>query len=157
MVGTDFRFGDSNGIPSTGASAAENLCADVEGLAKEARSNFSDWKRETAAIAVPPSLAGAEDCDLIQPLSAPKSYLCMWAFPYRTTAAYGRFETFNRDLRECFGEPAPSSREQRVNHPDFYDLRLYRLDQVEVLVSIKDKSALQKTYLFLRVQRAELD
>lgn len=140
-----------------GAADAASLCANVKTLVREARSNFSNWATDTPRAAVPLMLSGAKDCALTQSLSGSKTYHCTWQFPYRAAGAHGTFDAFNRTLRECLGDPAPSSRDQRVNHPDFYDLRQYRFDEVEVAVSIKDKSALQKTHLFLRVHGGNLD
>ena len=129
------------------AADAAAFCADVKILVNQAHGNFSNWTRDRPGAALP----GADDCALRQSLAGPKSYVCAWAFPYRAAEAHGTFETFNRSLQDCFGDPAPSGRDHRVNHPDSYDLRQYRSGRVEVAVSIKDKSALQKTYLFLRV------
>jgi hypothetical protein len=44
--------------------------------------------------------------------------------------------------------------DQSVNHPDAYDLRLFRLDGAEFAVSLKDKGALQQTLVFLRVPQS---
>ncbi len=132
------------------------FCANVESLAGEAGSNFSDWTTGATGVGARPKLSGAEDCAVTQSLSGLKTYHCTWEFSYRAKDAYLRFDAVKKLLKECFGDAASVSSDQRVNHPDFYDLQLYRLNQAEVAVSIKDKSALQRTYLFLRVRGAKL-
>lgn len=131
-----------------------NLCTEVRILVQQAHSN---WPMGTPGAAAPLMLSDAEDCAITQSLSGQKFYHCKWEFPYRTTGAYSTFDTLNRALRECLDDPVPSSREQRVNHPDFYDLRQYKSGPIEVAVSMKDKSSLQKTYVFLRVYRKNLN
>ncbi len=136
---------------------AAGFCAQVENIAGQAGSNFRAWKSQARGTGMLPKLSGAEDCAVTQSLSGVKTYHCTWAFPYRAEGAYRGFDAFNASLKGCFGGAASVSGDQRVNHPDFYDRQLYQLGQVEVAVSIKDKTALQKTYLFLRVRGAEPD
>jgi len=137
-------------IPA-GMTRAAELCEDMNILVREARSNFSNWQVETTATAMPPMLPGAEDCTMSQSLSGAKVYHCAWKFAYRAVGAYGTFDAYKQSFQECFGDRAHLSRDQSVNHPDFYDLHQYQLDQVNVTLSIKDKSALQSTYVFVRV------
>lgn len=137
-------------IPAGRTRAAE-LCEDMNILVREARSNFSNWQVEGTATARPLTLSGAEDCTMSQSLSGAKVYHCAWKFAYRTVGAYGTFDAYNQLFQECFGDRAHLSRDQSVNHPDFYNLHQYQLDQVDVTLSIKDKSALQSTYVFVRV------
>lgn len=143
-------------IPAGTARAAE-LCADMDILVREAHSNFSNWTTRTTEAAIPLMLPRADDCAVAWSLSGVKVYHCTWMFAYRTDGAYGTFDSFDRSLRECFGERAHLSRDQSVNHPDFYDLRRYQLGQVNVTLSIKDKGALQSTHVFVRVQGVKLD
>ncbi len=126
-------------------------------LVREAHSNFSNWKTESGEAATPVMLPGAEDCATARSLSGEKSYYCAWKFAYRTAGAYGTFDAYDQSLQECFGDRAELSQDQRVSHPDYYDLRQYRLDQVSVTLSIKDKSALQSTYVFVRVRGRQPD
>ncbi len=140
-----------------GADDAADFCGDVERLVRESRSNFADWATAASGEAPHLKLSGAESCVLTRSLSGARTYYCTWAFPYRSVEAYGSFDATKASLQDCFGEQTPSRRDQRVNHPDFYDLQQFELGDVAVTVSIKDKSAQQKTYLFLRVQGATPD
>jgi len=140
-----------------GTTKAADLCADLKALVTQARSNFANWSAIASSTDVPLMLSGTKDCSISQSLSGLRSYHCTWPFPYRTETAHGTFDAFNQSIQKCFGEHASSSKDQQVNHPDFYDLRRYRIDDVEISVSMKDKIALQKTYLFIRVRRRSLD
>ena len=141
----------------TGTARADELCSDMNILVREAQSNFSNWTTKAHEAAKPLMLPGAEDCALARSLSGAQIYHCAWIFAYRTSGAYGTFEAYNQSFQECFGSRAQLSNDQRVNHPDFYDLRQFQLDQVNVTLSIKDKSALQSTYVFVRVHGVHLD
>ena len=133
------------------------LCSDMNILVGEANSNFSNWTAKTTEAAPPLVLNGAKDCAMARSLSGERVYHCTWMFAYREAGAYGTFGTFNRSLQECFGERAELSRDRSVNHPDYYDQRQYQLGQVKVTLSIKDKSALRNTYVFVRVHGVNLD
>lgn len=122
----------------------------MNGLVDQAGSNFSDASTGSGAAA-PAALAGAESCRLSLAPGGQRAYHCAWRFAYRDGGAQAAFGAFNQALVACFGERARISRDQAVNHPDFYDLRRYRLDGAAVTVSIKDKVARDSTYVFLRV------
>lgn len=130
-------------------TAAAGLCAEVSALAGAARSNFPD------AAAGPSALPGAEDCALSLAPSGARAYHCAWRFALRDPAASDRFEAIVRDLRRCFGAQAVVTIDDSVNHPDTYDLRQFRLERVTVAVSIKDKGALESTYVFIRVYASD--
>lgn len=55
------------------------------------------------------------------------------------------------DVRQC-ADPitVPPS---VVNHPDSYDLLQFNFGPAIVSVSLKDKAALAKTYVFLRIEQ----
>lgn len=136
---------------------ATTLCADMSNLVGEAHSNFSNWTTKSTKAATPLILPDAEDCALTRSLSGENAYHCTWRFAYREADSYGTFDAFDQSFQECFGARAQLSRDQSVNHPDFYDLRHYQLGRVKVTLSIKDKSALQSTYVFVRVYGLSLD
>ena len=145
------------GLIPAGAARAGEFCADMNILVGRAQSNFPGLSAGTTDAEKPFLLPGAKTCAVTRTLSGSKAYHCAWEFAYRATAANDRFNAFDRSLRQCFGNRAQTRKDQWVNHPDFYDLRQYRLEQVDVSVSIKDKSAMQKTYVFIRVQGANVD
>lgn len=43
-----------------------------------------------------------------------------------------------------------TAQDQQVSHPDSYDLRQFNVNGTEVSVSLKDKGALNQTYVFFR-------
>ena len=56
-------------------------------------------------------------------------------------------------VTSCFGAGAVVSSDTGVNHPDTYDLQMFRTVAGTVSVSLKDKGALQQTYVFLRIEK----
>lgn len=80
-----------------------------------------------------------------------KSLHCAWPFAYRSGQGASAFDAMLTEVGDCAVQiPTEPS---RVNHPDSYDLRQFRLVDATVSVSLKDKSALARTYLFLRIER----
>lgn len=139
-------------VTAAGAQSvkAAALCEGVNALVVQARSNFSDATAQSGAAATQ-SLAGAEQCTMSRSETGANAYHCIWGFPYRDAAASAFFEAIDEDLRGCFAGRAEIAADQGVNHPDTYDQRRYGLDDVVVTVSLKDKSALRRTYVFLGV------
>lgn len=121
-----------------------SICAETKGLVARALSNF-----EGEALT---PLSGAETCRTARALSGAQTYHCAWKFPYRSAAASRVFDSFSRALKDCFPQEAQGAADQAVNHPDSYDLRQYMVGEVDVSVSLKDKGALQQTYVFIGVQ-----
>ena len=130
------------------AAHAVGLCPAVEALLNAARGNFAG---DPPAVPVAPAGAAAALCGLSLTLSGARSYQCGWPFAFREPLATDTFAAFVRELDGCFGPEAATGDDQAVNHPDSYELRRYVLPDAEIAVSLKDKSALGKTYVFLRV------
>jgi hypothetical protein len=84
-----------------------------------------------------------------------KSANCNWAFSYRSAEATGAFKDMLAELSACADMASGIETDQSVNHPDFYDLRLMRIAGGDVGLSIKDKAAIQQTYVFLRLTPAK--
>jgi hypothetical protein len=141
-------------VPTQSAGAA-SFCTNINLLVDNAHSNFSEIiirpERKSGGYDVTLRLEGAMDCTVI-PTSNSNSYYCTWKFPHRATRAYATFEMFERELKECIGHRAVFVRDQPVNHPDFYDSRIFQVDQANVTVSVKDKSALGRTFVFVWVR-----
>ena len=97
------------------------------------------------------TLAGASSC-LVTKKSAQPSYHCAWEFPYRAAPAYDTFDDLVDRLDQCIGRQATLHSDRSVNHPDFYALRRFEMEQAQVSVSVKDKAALDRTFVFVRVQ-----
>ncbi len=133
-------------IAAPGFATADGLCSAID---TQARSTLTT---EANAALFGPSSASAGTCSVTRTLSAPDGTVCQWEFDYRDPTAAQAFATFNQLLSDCFQGRAREIKDQGVNHPDFYDLRQYHLDGAAVSVSIKDKGAMRKTFVFLRIE-----
>ncbi|MGI9508707.1 MAG: hypothetical protein ACR2QJ_05080 [Geminicoccaceae bacterium] len=134
---------------------AASFCSNIELLMDAAPGNFSDITIEpgegSSGRDVTLELEGSADCAVRQ-LIRNKSYFCTWEFPHRDANAYATFEALAQALQGCIGDRATASDDQNVNHPDFYDSRIFLLETVKVAVSVKDKSALGNTFVFVFVE-----
>ncbi len=93
-------------------------------------------------------------CSTSLALSGETSVNCAWPFAYRAPDAARAFEALVASVASCL-EVDRSVLDQDVNHPDFYDLRIFNAPIGEVGVSLKDKGGLQETYVFLRATPAK--
>lgn len=142
-------------LATLGAARAQDLCADIGTLIDQSRANF-------AAIADQPTgdaggheatltLAGASTC-LVTRQAKRAWYQCAWVFPYRAKRATDTFDELAGKLDACLAGRATVHGDRSVNHPDTYAARRYDLEQAQVSLSVKDKAALGKTFVFIRVQ-----
>lgn len=142
-------------VLSINAAAAADFCKNIDHLIDEATRDFSGIiiysGQGSSSTDVMLELKGASDCAIRQLLEG-KSYYCTWTFQYRDVEAYATFETLGQELKNCLGDRAALSDDQQVNHPDFYDAQLFLLDQAKLALSVKDKSALGNTFVFISVQ-----
>jgi hypothetical protein len=90
-------------------------------------------------------------CGFSLDLSGSKSANCNWAFSYRSTDAKTEFDTLLAGLSACADPAFAIGTDKPVNHPDFYDLHLFRIAGGEVGLSLKDKVSLDQTFMFLRL------
>ncbi|MEM7173318.1 MAG: hypothetical protein AAF530_24355 [Pseudomonadota bacterium] len=90
-------------------------------------------------------------CRYLKELSGPL-FLCQWDHDLQDPAAQAHFDRLSQDLEVCFGFGATMVSDQRVNHPDSYLLRQFEVREKVISLSLKDKSALGRTIVFLRVQ-----
>ena len=138
-----------------GAAGAQDLCADINYLIDQSHTRFADIMDTSGGDgggrAVTLTLAGASSCHVLTTLEG-HAYHCSWAFSYRTKNAYDTFDALVGEVDTCIGPQATLHEDQSVNHPDFYALRRYEMDQADVSVSVKDKSAQDRTFVFIRVQ-----
>lgn len=91
------------------------------------------------------------DCRTALSLGGGQDAHCSWIFGYRSEAAKDAFKNVIGAVTLCLGPDAIHSTDKLVNHPDAYDLRLFRVDGQDFAVSLKDKGALQQSLIFLRV------
>ena len=136
-------------------AVANSICSDINILIEEAPRDFSaiivEPSRGSGGYGVTFELEGASDCAVRQLLRG-KSYYCTWEFRHRDAEAYMTFKALGQELESCIGDRAVLSDDQNVNHPDFYEARMFLLDQAKVSVSVKDKSALGSTFVFVSVE-----
>ena len=79
---------------------------------------------------------------------------CRWTFDLGTPQSRDIYDGLRAALAGC--SDARPERDQGVNHPDFYDAWAFQIDGARVTLSIKDKSALGKTYVVLRGPMSEM-
>lgn len=128
-------------VASPSMGGASSLCDELAALTK------SD--AETVSVARAP--AESATCTRSIGLGGTKALHCGWPFGYRSAEAQIAFEAMLGDVRQC-ADPitVPPS---VVNHPDSYDLLQFNFGPAIVSVSLKDKAALAKTYVFLRIEQ----
>lgn len=140
---------------TTGVAHAQGLCTNLGILISQSRSGFasiadkphgSAGDHDTTLV-----LAGASYC-LVTMKPQRRWYRCTWEFPYRAKRAYAKFDELIGRVNECIGQQVTLHTDQSVNHPDYYSLLRYEMEQAEVSVSVKDKGALGSTFVFIKVQ-----
>lgn len=127
-------------LPSIGM--AQDLCVAIKSLVPQAQANFTAGNS---------SIAGAETCQTALSMTGAKTLHCAWGFDYRADAALSTFQSFDTDLSACFADFGSVTTDQSVNHPDTYDLRQYQTGDVVVSISLKDKGAMQRTFVFVGI------
>ncbi|WGI21290.1 hypothetical protein [Amylibacter sp. IMCC11727] len=81
-------------------------------------------------------------------------YMCAFAFEFRSDAARELYDRLAHDMNVCsaHGEFATVRTQGAVNHPDSFEQVTFDIfDGPQASVSLKDKGALQKTYVFVRL------
>lgn len=119
-------------------SLADTFCVNLDRLT------------QTQTLAIP--MAAEVTCAKGQALGGASFTHCGWPFEFRAPEATAAFEALQSALMACPNTQVRSFDDQLVNHPDSYDLKFYDRGRTEIAISIKDKGALQKTYIFLRTQ-----
>jgi len=75
---------------------------------------------------------------------------CAWRFDAGSREAEQRFADLGNALSAC---AAAAPADQRVNHPDSYDLLVFKTEKGRISLSLKEKYALQARYIFIRKTR----
>ncbi len=142
-------------VTTIGVAQAQDLCTSIHQLMDHSRSQFAKIAGAASGDAgdheATLTLAGASQCAVTKK-SKRSSYHCRWEFPHRAEEAYDTFESFVREVDGCIGRRATLHSDRSVNHPDYYAVRRFEMEQAEVSVSVKDKGALGSTFVFFRVQ-----
>ncbi|MFT5064637.1 MAG: hypothetical protein ACJAXK_000744 [Yoonia sp.] len=126
---------------TTSLAQAQTFCDIFDALVDEAV--------PTVALPFLPNTVAA--CTRSLDLSGASSVNCAWPHAYRSAQATAVFDGLLTAVTACADQGIAPVNDQAVNHPDFYDLRLFVVDSFDVGLSIKDKGGLQQTYVFLRV------
>jgi len=74
---------------------------------------------------------------------------CRWTFTLGADGSRTLFDELRSRLEAC-PDMAGMTRDQGVNHPDFYDAWIFQFADAALSVSIKDKAALGQTFVVLR-------
>ncbi len=130
------------------ASAAHaDYCSDLDNLTQNAKDKSSN-----ASSLRLTSLPEGAKCSSSLSETGTRSIHCAMGFDYRAEVASATFKTIIADTKACIETTTQAKKDQDVNHPDFYDLRSFETDKSKISISLKDKGALQMTYVFLRVE-----
>ena len=130
--------------------SAEITCGDVQKLASLAQQNFAKSADHFGDL---PRL-GADECSIALGEAGARIYFCSYGFDYRSGQARQFFGELERELIACLKPSSAPQVDQRVNHPDSFVQQTYSVDGVDLSMSVKDKSPLQKTFVFFRMQRS---
>ena len=83
--------------------------------------------------------------------SGTAGFSCQKQFPYRSQAAKEYADILWTQILIC--EPGKQiAKDQQVSHPDSYELLQYKTASELYAVSVKDKGALNATYVFVRIE-----
>ncbi|MEX0300848.1 MAG: hypothetical protein AB3N24_00355, partial [Leisingera sp.] len=94
-------------------------------------------------------------CGTARDVDGGTSAYCAWAYPFRSAESQGAYAAVLRELAACSEPEGQEGAGSAVNHPDSYELRVFRLGGQTVSLALKDKSGLNETYIFVRVEAAE--
>jgi hypothetical protein len=145
MTPLSLAYWTSIGLTITAPWAqAQTFCDNINALA--------DQTATSVPLPFSPNTVAA--CTRSRDLSGASSANCAWPHAYRSAEATALFDGLLNAVANCADQDIAPTIDQAVNHPDFYDLRIFTMNNVEVGLSIKDKGGLQKTYVFLRVTPA---
>ncbi|MDJ0610886.1 MAG: hypothetical protein QNJ67_18055 [Kiloniellales bacterium] len=129
---------------SAGAAVARDLCAEIAPLIALASSPADPESRGASSAEV--ARLGEASCRVVTRPSGGISY-CTWTFPYRSDEAAAAFEDFADQLESCFKPEAAQGGGPGVNHPDSYAQHRYTAGPASISLSLKDKAALDSTYV----------
>ncbi len=85
-------------------------------------------------------------------LAASTGVSCFWDHPYRDPSAAWLAASLWDELLACRDGVRPGP-DDRVNHPDSYDLKTLTVGENAYSVSLKDKGEEGRTLVFLRLER----
>lgn len=95
-------------------------------------------------------------CTTYSSLSDGTGVSCHWEFPYRDDAATRHASKLWTMLQNC-RDGMRLAPDRTVNHPDSYELREWAVEEDVYGVSLKDKGARLRTFVFFRFVDADND
>lgn len=128
------------------------LCVGLKHLTEQAYANFVDMNEDKNGSGLRDLPLDPPKCQIIRSLGGANQFHCAWAFQFREIAAKNAYNLLNQHVAECFGNNKAGLLDKQVNHPDTYQQRQHEIGPVKLSISIKDKGALQETYVFMNVQ-----
>lgn len=132
-------------------TAHANSCIAFEDMIQQSGTNFETLPATPDIYGVAPQL-----CDVAISSDGIKIYHCRWDYDYRAIAASELMRTLNLEIQKCLGVQSRKI-EDGVNHPDTYEQRLYRLGDINISLSLKDKAALNQSFVSLQISGAKPD
>ncbi len=103
---------------------------------------------EAKAVFAPDSAT----CSVAEQTSG-ETLFCYAEHPFRSETATVQATRIETEINACFNAPTRRA-DTEVNHPDSYVARWFDVDGARISLSVKDKGALGKTLVFLRVAEA---
>ena len=135
-------------VSFSSAAGETDRCAALTALAAHA----TDGNVETQTLSDLTTRLDAEDCGTALTNTGAREIHCRWSFDYRSEQAIAMQDGLASDIARCL--PAQPARPERgVNHPDTFEQRVFQAGNTRFSLSLKDKAALMRSYVFLRVER----
>ena len=125
-------------------------CASFWGLAAHGGA-FCDLAQGLLDGGTDVPVLGGVSCGRVNSADGKDQYFCALEHPFRSDMARDTYEKYVAEARVCFGDGAAVPVGPAVNHPDSYDQVVFDVNGRDISVSLKDKGALQKTYVFIRL------
>ncbi|MEL6996777.1 MAG: hypothetical protein AAFP68_00830 [Pseudomonadota bacterium] len=130
-------------MPHVSVADDRTSCTALTGLVNQAAVETIDLTNLTKHL-------NAETCGTALTTGGGREIHCRWSFAYRDEAAISLHDRIASDVQTCLNATAVP-REDGVNHPDSYDQQRFHAGDVDLSLSLKDKAALQRTFVFLRI------
>jgi len=134
-------------VSASSASAAD-LCAALQDATEAVGSNTDLQGEGVERLHLPE----ADQCGTTRSLSGAVSFYCYWEYPLRAEEAQTHLMTLQDTVQQCFGVAPVQDDAPSVNHPDSHDLTHFVTTDASLAVSLKDKGALRKTLVFVRIE-----
>ena len=130
------------------AADTAQFCSGLASVLADGSGNGDALRRAAPDLTETPAVCGQS-----MGVGGAMSTHCRWAFAYRDPRAAAAYRALVTDLAHCVGpeQVTADAEDKAVNHPDTYDLRLMAITGGTAGISFKDKAALQRTLVFLRI------